>query len=641
MNRMVAQWVKAGVGAIILVLLALSVAQRDRLEKRMRDIETRIESLKRDLETRRGRPLARGSDTTISSDPREVEWVDSAENLLVDPKNEPAPPNDAPRGGTINFFFGSNPRSLNGYTLNEAQLRDYVERPVYEYLAKRSYNDPDRFVPGLANKVTVSADKKVFVIHLRKGRFWHRPFLTPEEQRGQLRWLAELPPQEVTAADVKFTIDVVRSRYSQTPLKTYVLDVERVEVVDRYTVKVHWKTPGYFNLPNSVSMLLIYPKFIFGRNRIGEELPGDEAAQQFFQHWFNNKMCGSGPFRFAGFVPKQQIRLRRNPEYLGTRPAIDGIVLHIIDNADVRLQKFKAGEIDLTKVEPHQYRSEYLEGGPGSLREMVEKGEVSLKMHEGFAYYYIGWNFRRAMFRDQRVRRALAHAFPKQRVIRDIYYGLGVDHDSHCHRATSSYDPNMQKIAFDLKRAAALLEKAGWKLNDAGVREKVLEGRRTELRFSILIPNIRPVYRDFCLVYQAELKKIGVLMELELREWQKMLALLNDRDFDATSLGWASTWDSDPEQIWGSKSADIPKGSNHISYKSKELDAAIGELQREFDPEKRKLAWKKFQRIINRDDPYLFLVIPIEPWFVRNRLGNQFFGKIRPTQWLVPWFVKR
>ena len=39
------------------------------------------------------------------------------------------------------------------------------------------------------------------------------------------------------------------------------------------------------------------------------------------------------------------------------------------------------------------------------------------------------------------------------------------------------------------------------------MREKVLDGRKRELRFSILIPNIRPVYRDFCLIYQKELEK--------------------------------------------------------------------------------------------------------------------------------------
>ncbi|MHC4960097.1 MAG: ABC transporter substrate-binding protein [Planctomycetota bacterium] len=636
---MVLAWIKVGLGVLIAVLLVLSVAQRDRLERRMRDIETRIEDLRRDIEGRTFGAAPRGSDAT--ADPRTAAYVAGPDNLLSDPSIEPAPPQDAPRGGTINFFFGSNPRSLNRYTLNEAQLRDHVERFVCEMLARRSFTDPDRFVPELANRVTANADRTVFTVHLRKGRYWHKPHLTPEEQRGQAKWLAALPRQEVTAEDVKFTFDVVRSRYSSTPIKAQVLNVTDVEVVDRYTVRVHWKDARYFNLPATLAQLPIFPKFIYGRNRVGKELPPDEAAQQFFQHWFNQKLCGSGPFRFEGFVQNQLIRLRRDPEYPGIQPAVDEIVVHIVDNEDVRLAKFKAGEIDLTKVEPHQYRSEYLEGGPGTLKEMVDKGEISLRMHEGFAYYYIGFNFRRAIFRDQRVRRALSHAFPKERVIRDVYYGLAIDHNSHCHRSTSGYDKELPRIAFDLEKAAALLDEAGWTTNDRGVREKTIDGGRKELRFSILIPNIRPVYRDFCLIYQKELRKIGVIMELELREWQKMLALLNDRDFDATSLGWSSTWDTDPAQIWESISADIPKGSNHISYKSEELDAAIHALQLEFDTKKRKELWSRFQRTIARDDPYIFLFIPIEPWFVRNRLGNQYFSPIRPSQWLIPWFVQR
>jgi ABC-type transport system substrate-binding protein len=119
-----------------------------------------------------------------------------------------------------------------------------------------------------------------------------------------------------------------------------------------------------------------------------------------------------------------------------------------------------------------------------------------------------------------------------------------------------------------------------------------------------------------------------------------MLTLLNDRDFDACSLGWASTWDSDPAQIWAGWAAELPKSSNHISYKNPELDKVIEGIQTEFDPEERKQLWHRFQRIIADDDPYLFLTIPRRAWFVRNRLGNQYFSVIRPNQWLIPWYVK-
>jgi hypothetical protein len=234
-GNLILGWIKAGLAAVICVLLVLVVAQRDRLERRMRDVETKLDRLTRELEDMDvSRPVARQE--AAEADPRTLAYVPSADNLLADPAIEPAPPPDAPRGGTIHFFFGSNPRSLNGYVLNEAQLRNHAERFIYEYLARRSKTNPDLFVPGLANRVTINDDKTVVTIHLRKGRFWHRPHLTPEEQRGPLKWLAELAPQEVTADDVKFTIDTVRSKYSETPLRSYVLDVEKVEVVDRYTV---------------------------------------------------------------------------------------------------------------------------------------------------------------------------------------------------------------------------------------------------------------------------------------------------------------------------------------------------------------------------------------------------------------------
>ena len=41
-----------------------------------------------------------------------------------------------------------------------------------------------------------------------------------------------------------------------------------------------------------------------------------------------------------------------------------------------------------------------------------------------------------------------------------------------------------------------------------------------------------------------------------------------------------------------------------------------------------------------RDQPYLFLNVPKMPWFVSNRLGNQYFNKMRPQVYLLPWFVK-
>ena len=97
--------VKVSIGAVICVLLFLFVAQRDRLEGRMRDIDVRLDELRREIENKSFAP-ARPTTTATATDPRTLAYWPTKDNLLSDPSNEPAPPPDAPQGGTINFFFG-------------------------------------------------------------------------------------------------------------------------------------------------------------------------------------------------------------------------------------------------------------------------------------------------------------------------------------------------------------------------------------------------------------------------------------------------------------------------------------------------------------------------------------------------------
>ncbi|MHC4952253.1 MAG: ABC transporter substrate-binding protein [Planctomycetota bacterium] len=664
---------------IIAIVLWIVVAQRDAIEDRLRDVQNsqaaaqkreeklgrqvkrltdtvgrvdkRLQSLDRTVREggvairgtggSSGPPSAPGKGTEV--DPRTLPHWETGDNILKDLSQEPRPPDDAPTGGTINFYVGSNLRSLNPYVNSDVDQMDRVVNYVYEYLADRSAgDDPDRWTPKLANRVTVSDDKKVFTIYLRKGVYWHQPVLTDAEAQGDFRWLADLPPQEASAHDAKFTFDIVRHPLSEASSEaSYLEKIDTIDVVDRYTLRVTWKEASYYNLGSTIGLLRILPQHIFGRSVAGKQLEIDEAAQMLQQHWFNLRMAGTGPMKFVEFVSNGHIRLERNDDYWGIKPKIDELVLKIVENPGNRLSLFKTGELDLVKAEPSQWRAEYLEGaGAGSLKQMEADGKISLHKPIAYAYRYIGWNQKRVMFRDRKLRRALAHAFPKKRLVRDIEFGLARAHDAPVHPDAGYYIKDLEQFPFDLKKAAALLDDAGWKLNDRGVREKVLGGQKTELRFKILMYNGRPVYRQFGLMYAKELKKIGVIMELDLREWQKLTTELENKNFDVCSLGWGLSYDSDPSQIWHPREAERARSSNHIAYNSKELGETIDALRLEFDPAKRKVLLEKFQRIIVRDQPYLFLIVPVEPWFVSNRVGNQRFAPIRPQQYLLPWYVK-
>lgn len=575
-------------------------------------------------------------------DPRTLPYWPIEGNLLVDLEREPYPPADAPKGGIIKYYTQHNPPSLNRHVHNDAELAERICWPVYDYLATQSRADPDQWVPGLANRVTANQSLTEFTCYIRKGVYWHKPFLTPEEKRGALKWLDDMPRQEATAEDVKFTFDVTRNPLSECgPALSFLGDVDSVEVIDDYTVKVKWKRSLYYNKNTTLGLLMIYPKFIYERDANGKLLSPEQVAQTFPQHWFNNKMCGTGPFQFAGFEPNVVIRLRRNDEWWDPRkPVIDGIDLRVVSEPPIQMAMFKAGELDVLSPYPNDYRAEYLEGGPGSVKEMEQQGKVTVAPWEMFVYYFIGWNLRLPQLREREVRRALAHLVPKERVIRDLLFGLGAPSDSPVHHWDNSYAGDLEQFPYDPAEAARLLDAAGWTANAQGVREKIVDGERKELRIRLLYPSSSTLARDAALLVQTSAAEAGVLVEPFPREWTVMEKMLDDKDFDAALLGWGQEWDNDPTQLWHSDSALSAKGSNFVSYINPHLDEVIEGLKTTFNMEKRKELWRDFQHTIVKDQPYCFFYYRTRAWFIHNRLGNHYFGKLRPQDWFLPWYVK-
>jgi len=411
--------------------------------------------------------------------------------------------------------------------------------------------------------------------------YWHKPYLTAEEKRGRLGWLDKLPRQEVTADDIKFTFDIVRDPLSECgPLASYLGDLDRVDVIDRYTVRFVWKRSLYYNKNNTLNLLMIYPKFIYERDENGDKLDDDLVASTYPQHWFNNKMCGTGPFQFAGFEPNQYIRLRRNADWWNPDgPVLDGIDLAIVTERSVQLAKFKAGEIDVLHANPADYRAEVLEGGAGSVKEMVENGTAEVKTWQMFAYYYVGWNMRLPQLREREVRRALAHLYPKDRIMRDLYYGLAIPCNGPVHPWESQYVKDLEQFPFDPAKAADMLDAAGWKLGEGAVRSKIVDGKRVELRLKLLYPANSTVARNATLLYQKSAARAGVILEDFPREWSAMTKMLEDKEFEACMLGWGNSWDSDPSQIWHSDSARSAKGSNTVSYMNPKIDRIIEGLK--------------------------------------------------------------
>ncbi|MFN7904082.1 MAG: ABC transporter substrate-binding protein, partial [Pseudobdellovibrionaceae bacterium] len=165
---------------------------------------------------------------------------------------------------------------------------------------------------------------------------------------------------------------------------------------------------------------------------------------------------------------------------------------------------------------------------------------------------------------------------------------------------------DISPISFDPAKARDLLTKDGWKDEDKnGVLEKKINGKSVELKFTLRYA--RKDYQKYYEMYQQDLKKAGIQIELSLLEWNAFIALVDKGDFDAIAMRWGGgAVDPDPKQIWHSSSARAG-GSNFIGYSNKKVDKLIDEARVEFDKAKRIKLLQVAYKTIAEDAPYVFM----------------------------------
>ncbi|MEE9310404.1 MAG: ABC transporter substrate-binding protein, partial [Cocleimonas sp.] len=109
-------------------------------------------------------------------------------------------------------------------------------------------------------------------------------------------------------------------------------------------------------------------------------------------------------------------------------------------------------------------------------------------------------------------------------------------------------------------------------------------------------------------------------------EWPVMLEHLDKRDFEAITLGWGGTIESDLFQICHSD--HIKEGDNRTAYNSPELDKIIDEARKTIDEKQRMLLWQKAEKILFDELPYTFLTRRMEMGFATKRIKNQRMTKV-------------
>ncbi len=355
-------------------------------------------------------------------------------------------------GGTFIDYIESDPKTFN-YVLSKDNTSTGVTRLLmFEGLTEMNYWTGE-FEPGLAEKWEFSKDGKTWTFELRKGVTWSdgKPF---------------------TADDVIFSFQLYFDKENASSTRdVFTIDGQQPQVkkIDDYTVQLVLPKPFAPMLGNMTAPML--PK---------HKLEAAYKAGRFTTTWGVNApvkdIVGTGPWVLADYKPGQRIVYTRNPRYWrvdekgNQLPYMQRLILQIVPNAETASLKFKAGELSGYTVRPEEYRlykqgernGNYtvLDGGPdsGTLFLVLNQNPNTVKAPK------LSW------FTNVKFRQALAHAIDKQTMIDSLYDGLAEPQWAAISVADKLFsNKNVKKYQYDLKKAAEILESAGFKKGADGV----------------------------------------------------------------------------------------------------------------------------------------------------------------------------
>jgi peptide/nickel transport system substrate-binding protein len=164
-------------------------------------------------------------------------------------------------------------------------------------------------------------------------------------------------------------------------------------------------------------------------------------------------------------------------------------------------------------------------------------------------------------------------------------------------------------------------------------------------KFVLTYPSGNETWEKVVLLMKDSYARAGIILEPERLDWPVLIQKLNQGDFDAITLGWSSTPESDPYQIFHS-SQIAGQGDNRTSYRSPEMDRLLEKARTTMDREQRMKLWNEVHRTLHEDQPYTFLFNRMALRYFNKRIQNIEKSKMGLNYeslngGLIPWYVPR
>lgn len=478
--------------------------------------------------------------------------------------------------------------------------------------------------PRLAESWEISDDKLSIIFTLREG----------------LKWSDGKP---LTVDDVVFSFNDL---YLNPDIPNNYRDGFRVGKEGKFpTVKKLDDRRVEFRIPEPYAPFLdslgvpILPKHALEKSVRNK---GADGKVEFLSVWGidtpPDEIVFSGPYKLKEYITGQRIIFEKNPYYWKKDkdgkelPHIDRVVWAIVESQDTSLLQFRSGGLDSIGVSPEYF---------SLLKNEEDRG--NFKIYNGGPAYgtqFLSFNLNKGKrngkplvdpiksrwFNNVKFRQAVAYAIDRQRMIDNIYRGLGEEQNSFMSIQSPYYDKDLKGYKYNPEKARQLLKEAGFKFNDQNL---LVDSDNNPVRFTLITNAGNKTREAIGAQIKDDLAKIGIQVDFQAIAFSNLVDKLSSSlDWEAHILGF--TGDNDPHapNIWyvdGNLHAfnqQSPPGKPLDGQEVADWEEKIAQLyiqgSQELDPAKRKVIYNEIQRLQNEYVPFIYLVNPLSLGAVRN-----------------------
>jgi oligopeptide transport system substrate-binding protein len=453
-------------------------------------------------------------------------------------------------------------------------------------------------VPGVAKSWNISPDSLVYTFHLREEAKWSNgvPVTAQDFVQSYQRMLT--PALAAPYAYMIFNYVAGAKEYYDGKLDDF--SKVGIKAPDDHTLQITLlnPTPYMLNIMCHCSWSPVPVATIakFG----GLDRKGTDWTRP-------GNFVGNGPFRLKAWLPHQKIIVERSPTYWDRENVkLDEIDFYPVESSDTEEHMFRTGQMDITYELPRQKVPFYQRDHP-----------EQLSIAPLLALYFYRCNVKQPPLDNIKVRRALALAIDRERLVKDVTKAGEQPAYAISYPGVAGYYPQA-RLTGTLDDARRLLAEAGY---PDGRGFPPLE----------LIYNTLESHRSIAEAIQQMWKKnLNIDVTLKNEEWKVYLDAQTTGDYQMARAGWTSDY-TDPNSLldlW-----ETGNGNNETNWGSPEYDRLLAASRTAKTDTERYAIYQKMDTILVDELP----IIPIF-YYTRVRLVTPKVKGFYPTLLdLHPW----